>query len=370
MVDFECPVEKGQLISKALTYTSCWGPVKVDTVKIPTEITDNEILIKVKAVSINPVDILLHRLSLPFIGTYKKVVGGDYSGIVVKAGKDSGYDVGDAVYGYKSVPFSVNGTFTQYTVINTKTVLHCDLIPKGMLFEQAASLTCAAETGYGALKLGITKSYNNKDTLENSLNDKQVLIIGAGTSVGSYAVEFAKKYMKAKKIVVTCSLRSITKLENLGADVIVDYTQGERKTVNEVLKFVKENGKFDVVLDCVRNEIFMNYMDAILNIDCAYSQVYGCLTMNALTSSLFELIKPSFTRFKYALLYTLGFSTHPILSYKLHHDPAFSTVVHSVWESHKLETPIDSMFRGWTDYDRAIERVGLAKASGKVVCIL
>lgn len=375
--EYDCPVVNNKLISKALTYTSFWN-LGISNIPISLDIKDDEILVKVKAIAINPIDILLQRLSLFFIGSYRKVYGGDFSGIVIKSGLKSGYKIGDSVYGYRLAPLSIYGTFSQYIVINPKKVIHCDKIPKGMIFEQAASLSCVSATGFGVLKQGLTlngksKKITKNDDLENSLKGKKVFIIGSGTSVGSYALQFAKKYMNADKVVVTCASRSFNEIENLGADLIIDYTQGTYKTVNEILEYVKSNGKFDLIIDCVRNESFLDYLDLILKDsqnDGAYCQIYGSKSMKILTCNLFSIILPSFNSIKYKILEFLGLLKHNIFYYKLHYDPTFSSVINKMWKNGTLETPIDSIYRGWTDYEKAIQRVGSAKASGKVVCIL
>lgn len=368
----------GKLVSKALTYTSFWN-LGLSTVAVPVDILPEEILVKVKAVSINPIDVLLQRLSLFFVGSYRKVYGGDYAGVVVKAGKSTGYQTGDAVYGYRLAPFSSEGTFSQYIVINPKKVILCDKIPEGMLFEQAASLACTAATGYGVLKMGVTQAGKVKTPdLADALEGKNVLVIGAGTSVGSYAVEFAKKYMRAANVVATCSSRSLAKIENLGADVTIDYTQGNYASINQTLEFVKAKGKFDVVVDCVRNEIFLDYLDVILKDSTSddggssgsYCQVYGSKSMNLCSCSIFSIILPSYRSLKYSLLYSLGLLKHRLYCYKLGYDATFAPVVHSMWKAHLLDTPIDSVHRGWSNYAEAIHRVGTSKASGKVVCIL
>lgn len=372
--EFDSPMTAtGKLVSKALTYTSFWN-LGISTVSVPMDIKPEEILVKVKAVSINPIDILLQRLSLFFVGSYTKVYGGDYAGVVVKAGERAGYKTGDPVYGYRLAPFSSEGTFSQYIVINPKKVVLCDRIPDGMLFEQAASLACTAATGYGALKMGVTQDGKVKTPdLADALEGKNVLVIGAGTSVGSYVVEFAKKYMRAANVVVTCSSRSLAKVKNLGADVAIDYTQGEYARINQTLEFVKTKGKFDLIVDCVRDEIFLDYLDVILKdsvTEGAYCQVYGSKSMNISSCSIFSIILPSYRSIKYSLLYRLGLLKHRLYCFKIGYDATFAPVVHSMWKKHLLDTPIDSAYRGWSNYAEAIHRVGTAKAFGKVVCIL
>lgn len=370
----DCHAINGNFTSKALTYTSFWN-LKVSDIVISTDIKDDEILVRVKAVSINPIDILLHRLSIFFVGNRTKVLGGDYSGVVVKAGPQSGYEIGDSIFGYRLNPFSINGTYSQYIVINPKKVIFCHKIPKGMIFEQAASLSCACATGYGVIKLALTKGNINesKNDFKGALKGKRIFIIGAGTSVGSYAVEIAKKYMNADRVVVTCSSRSEHRLQTSGADLTIDYTLGNLNNLNEVLQMVKNEGKFDIIVDCIRNESYLDYLNVILKSPKeggAYSQVYGTYQLNLFNTSIISFILPSYQYLKHTIMYRLGQSEYPIYRFKLGYDKTFANVVDDLWNNSSLDTPIDSIFRGWTQYNLALHRVATAKASGKVVCIL
>jgi NADPH:quinone reductase-like Zn-dependent oxidoreductase len=371
---FDSPVVKGKLMSRALCYRSSWD-LSISKIPIPVDINEHQILVRVKAVSINPIDVLLLRFSLPFLGSRQKVVGGDYSGIVVKAGEKSRFSQGDSVYGYRLAPMSINGTFSEYIVVDPTKDIFCDNIPDGMIFEQAASTPCVAATGYGILKYGLHKGDNRriKESVEGALEGKKVFIIGAGTSVGSYAVEFAKKYMSAAKVVVTCSSRSEQRLEQSGADITINYTDGDAHNVNDILEFVKLHGKFDIIVDCVRNYSYMEYLHLILKDPKeggAYCTVYGVNAMNLYSCSIWSVILPNYEAVKYAVLYAFGYFKFPIYSFKLSYDPTLSSAIRKMWEAKEFQTPIDSIFRGWTQYDLALHRVGTSKASGKVVCII
>lgn len=364
----------GNILSKALCYSSSWD-LRVADIPLTNDLKQDQILVHVKAVSINPIDVLLQRFSLPIIGSRLKVVGGDYAGVVIKAGDESGFRKGDSVYGYRLAPLSINGTFSEYIVTTPKRDIFCDNIPHGMIYEQAASTPCVAATGYGVLKYALHKGDKSKikESVEKALEGKKVFIIGAGTSVGSYAVEFAKKYMKAEKVVVTCSSRSEQRLEQSGADVTFDYTEGDLHNVNEILEFVKLNGKFDIIIDCVRNYSYMEYLNLILkdpSENGAYCTVYGVNTMNIYSCSLWSVILPSFEAAKYSLLHLFGYFKFPIYTFKIGYDPTLSSVITKMWQAKEFQTPIDSIFRGWSQYDLAMHRVGTSKASGKVVCIL
>lgn len=356
--------------SKALTYHSYWD-LSVREVPVSLDIQPHEVVVKVHAVSINPVDVLSQSISLFFLGSYLKVVGSDFAGKVYKAGAKSKFKEGDLIYGFVLNTFSNKGTFSEYIVVDTKKAIFCDKIPTRMMFEQAAAIPCCTATAYGVLKQAMKKG--KKDYVKGGLEGKKLFVIGAGTSVGSYAVEIAKHYMHAKSIIVTCGIRSEQKLEHAGADMCIDYHQGNSENLNEVLEFVKLNGKFDMIIDCVRNDFYLSYLDSILKDPSeggTITQVYGSRAMNIKSASIFDHILPSFEYIKYKLLYLLGKTKFNVSQFKVSHDPTLDVVIREMWDMGRLDIPIDSIFRGWLQYRAAIDRVATSKSSGKVICIL
>lgn len=363
------------LTSKAVTYTTS-SKLSVSLISIPTDIGDDQILVRVKAVSINPIDAFFLRMSSYFACSKTKVIGGDYAGVVVKAGKVSGFQEGSSVYGYKLEPFTINGTFSQYITVTPRKDIFCEKIPDGMPFETAAATACVAATGYGVVKFGIHQGNNGRlnGNVEGSLVGKNIFIIGAGTSVGSFAVQFAKHYMRADQVVVTCSLNSAQRLRDTGADQTIDYRKGDAQNLTEVHKFVEANGKFDIIIECVGNTSYMDSLSEILKDpkteNGAYCTVYGINAMNLFTCSVWSLILPSFDSIKRSWKYSLGISKYPNHVFKLKYDPTAVIAINKMWDLKKLRTPIDSVLDGWDHYNAAIEKVGMSKASGKVVCTL
>ncbi|TID28396.1 hypothetical protein CANINC_002574 [Pichia inconspicua] len=358
------------ITSKALSYHNFWD-LSLRNVPVSLDIKPHEVVVKVHAVSINPTDIITQSISLFFIGSYLKVLGSDFAGEVYKAGARSKFKEGDSIYGFTLNPFSSKGTFSEYIIVDTKKAIFCDKIPRKMLCEQAAAIPCCTATAYGVLKTAIKRG--KKDYVKGALEGKKLLIIGAGTSVGSYAVEIAKNYMHADNIVVTCGIRSEQKLEHAGADLCIDYHQGNTQNVNEILEFVKLNGKFDLVIDCVRNDFFISYLDSILKDPeegGTITQVYGSRAMNIESATIFDHILPSWNYIKYKMLYLLGKFKFNVSQYKVSHDPTLNVVIREMWDMGRLDIPIDSIFRGWSQYDTAMHRVASSKAAGKVVCIL
>ena len=189
-----------------------------------------ELLIKVMAAGVNPVDWkiregrLQNRLKfpLPFIP------GWDVSGIVAGSGPGvTRFKEGDEVYAHPH--FSPNGAYAQYTVVQESEVAHK---PKSIDFVHAAAIPLCALTAWQALF----------DAAK--LDDGQtVLIHAAAGGVGTFAVQFAK--WQRARVIGTASGGNVEFIRTLGVDVPLDYMAAP---------FESEIRDVDVVLDTIGGE--------------------------------------------------------------------------------------------------------------------
>jgi NADPH:quinone reductase-like Zn-dependent oxidoreductase len=195
----------------------------------------DEVLIQVKAVSINPVDYKVKSGDLKMIvgSKFPKIIGSDFAGIVKEAGNESkSFKVGDRVYGSISIILRRPGTFSELIAINSKKLRH---IPDGMSFDEAASLPVAALTALNGLRrCKITTG-------------KNVLINGATGGVGHFAIQIAKA--KGAVVTATCSPGNAALATTLGADEIMGYGREDLS---------KTENKFDAILDAYGK---MEYQD-------------------------------------------------------------------------------------------------------------
>ena len=193
---------------------------------------DNEVLVRVKAAAVNPLDWHYMRGS-PYImrligaglGTPNDPrLGVDFAGTVEEVGsKVTQFNVGDEVFG------GANGAFAEYvTIAEDRGIV---LKPSNMSFEQAASVPIAAITALQGLRdIGQIKP------------GQKVLINGASGGVGTFAVQIAKSY--GAEVTAVCSGRNAEMVRSIGADHVIDYKQEE----------YTENGQqFDLILDMVGN---------------------------------------------------------------------------------------------------------------------
>jgi NADPH:quinone reductase-like Zn-dependent oxidoreductase len=213
---------------KAIVVHEYGGPdvLKLEDAPRP-EPKDDQVLIRVIAAGVNPVDAHVRTgKSAKFFGTALPfILGYDIAGIVEKAGtKISKLKVGDQVYAYVSL--DEGGGYAEYAVA---TEVEVAPKPKSLTFESAASVPLAALTAWQALI----------DAAKLSAG-QTVLIHGGSGGVGSFAIQIAKA--RGAKVIATASTANQDLLKQLGADVAIDYT---KQKFEDVAKDV------DVVLDTV-----------------------------------------------------------------------------------------------------------------------
>ncbi|XP_050103936.1 2-methylene-furan-3-one reductase-like isoform X2 [Malus sylvestris] len=197
------------------------------------EIKEDQVLIKVVAASLNPVD--FKRM----LGYFKDsdsspptVPGYDVAGVVVKVGsRVTKFKVGDEVYGdlnEKALdkPKKI-GSLAEYTAAEERVLA---LKPKNLSFVEAASLPLAIETAYEGL-----------ERVEFSAG-KSILVLGGAGGVGTHVIQLAKHMFGASKVAATASTKKLDPLRSLGADLAIDYTKENFEDLPE---------KFDVVYDAV-----------------------------------------------------------------------------------------------------------------------
>jgi NADPH:quinone reductase-like Zn-dependent oxidoreductase len=199
--------------------------LKREEIEKPTA-GDDEVLIKVSAASLNPLD--YHLLRHPFIRriliarTKSKITrpGRDVAGEVEAIGKSvTQFKPGDAVFG------SCGGAFAEYTCTSESALVKK---PDNVTFEQAAAVPVAAITALQGLR--------DKGHIQSG---QKVLINGASGGVGTFAVQIAKSF--GAEVTGVCSTRNVEMVRSIGADHVIDRTQ---------VDFTKSGQRYDLILDC------------------------------------------------------------------------------------------------------------------------
>jgi NADPH:quinone reductase-like Zn-dependent oxidoreductase len=221
---------------KAIVYQNFGSPdiLRFEEIDKPTP-ADNEVLIRVRAASVNPLDWKLMKGG-PFIlrlllGLGKSKIkrpGVDVAGQVEAVGRNvTQFKPGDEVFG------TCRGAFAEYAtsqaVPGMKSVLV--LKPANVTFDQAASAPVAALTALQGLR--------DKGRIRQG---QKVLINGAAGGVGTFAVQMAKSF--AANVTGVCSTTNVDMVRSIGADCVIDYTKED---------FTRSGQRYDLVLDCVGN---------------------------------------------------------------------------------------------------------------------
>lgn len=217
---------------KAVVYR-CYGPpdvLQIENIAKPVP-ADDEILVKIHAASVNPLDWHYMRGS-PYImrlGSGLGVpsdtsMGVDFAGTVEAVGTEvTKFKPGDEVFGGRG------GAFAEYVIVPEDRALA--LKPANMSFAQAASVPIAAITALQALR--------DKGQIKAGQN---VLINGASGGVGTFAVQIAKAF--GASVSGVCSTRNVEMVRSIGADHVFDYTRED---------YTESGQQFDLIIDMVGN---------------------------------------------------------------------------------------------------------------------
>jgi len=202
--------------------------LEITDVDIPAP-EPNQVLLQVKAASINPRDWLLMRGIYPFkklAEPFPIVLGSDMSGTVIEIGANvTTLKVGDDVFGMQPIRGKF-GAFAEYAVI-TESAL--SIKPPGISHAEAAAMPCAGMTSFQTIR-----------DLAKLMPGETILINGASGGVGTYAIQIAKSV--GAHVVAVCGPDNQVLCKNLGADETINY-----KTEN----FEKQHNKYDVVYDVI-----------------------------------------------------------------------------------------------------------------------
>jgi len=215
---------------KAIVYEEYGSPdvLELREVEKPTP-KDDEVLIKVYAVSVNSADVhllradpFMIRLSSGFLKPKNKIIGADIAGRVEAVGRNvKQFRQGDEVFG--DISGCGFGGFAEYVCAYENALVKK---PANMSFEEAAAVPMAAVTALQGLR--------SKGQIQPG---QKVLINGASGGVGLFAVQIAKAF--GAEVTAVCSTRNVDIVRSIGADHVIDYTQED---------FTQNGHRYDLIL--------------------------------------------------------------------------------------------------------------------------
>jgi len=226
----------------ALQYHCYGGPEVLHVERVPRLVpADDQLLVKVHAASVNPLDWhymrgepYVMRMSAGFGAPADPNMGVDFSGTVEAVGKSvTRFKAGDEVFGGRS------GALGEYLVVRESRAVA--LKPANVSHEQAAAVPVAALTALQALR--------EQGNLEPG---QKVLINGASGGVGTYAVQLAR--VMGAEVTGVCSARNAEMVRSLGADRVIDYTKED---------FTTGDTRYDLIVDNIGNHSVSDIVDVL-----------------------------------------------------------------------------------------------------------
>lgn len=213
--------------------------LKLEEIDIPL-VGEDQVLVKVHAVSLNPYDWhmmrgtpYLLRLQAGLFRPKNSGFGVDVAGRVEAVGKNvSEFQPGDEVFG------GSRGSLAEYVSVSQEKLVRK---PTDLTFEQAAAIPMA----------GVTALQGLRDKGQIAPGQK-VLIDGASGGVGTFAVQIAKSY--GAEVTGVCSTRNVEMVQSIGADHVIDYTQED---------FTQSGKRYDLILDAAGDHTLSEYRRAL-----------------------------------------------------------------------------------------------------------
>ncbi|MDE6289224.1 MAG: NADP-dependent oxidoreductase [Ureaplasma sp.] len=302
-------------------------------------VNNNEVLVKVKTMGVNPLDNMITTGQINPIIKYKlpTIAGNELVGEIIET-KSTKFKIGDRIY--SRLPINKIGAFAEYVALNEKDIA---LVPEYLNDEEAACIPLAALTAMQAFDL------------LNIEKDKIILITGASGSFGAIAVQLAKYF--GLYVIATGNEVSRNRLLNLGANEYYDY-----KNTN-IVDSIKD---VDYIIDAVGNKESLN--------------LFKCLKSGGTFVSLKGMPNKEFAErmgfggFKKMLFSIVG-KKYDNLAKKNNQKYRFLFVesngeqlqkVSKILEETKIQPTIDSVW-DFKDINKVMNKLVKGKSIGKVV---
>lgn len=315
--------------------------LEIRDVPLPV-LEDDEVLVRVKAAAVNPLDNMIIHGEVKLIVPYKMplIMGNEFSGIVEKTGKNTTrFKAGDKVYG--RMPLKKIGAFAQYAAIEESALA---LMPDYLSFEEAASIPLTALTAMQAFEIMQVKS------------GESIFISGGTGSLGAMAIPIAKSL--GLHVYTNGSKENEERVRKLGAERFIDY---KKENYVDVLTNV------DHVLDTLGDRELPNEFKVLKkggNLVSLRGLPNGRFAKRN-KMSLFKQILFQIAGRKYDKMAAKNKQTYDFIF--VHEDGKQLDRINQIFnKTHPIETSIDTIF-SLDQINEALSKVRNGKSKGKTI---
>ncbi|MDO8530195.1 MAG: NADP-dependent oxidoreductase [bacterium] len=217
---------------KAAQITQFGGPEVIEIVEIEKpKPLPGQVLVKVYASSINPIDYKVRQGMIPSM-KFPFTLGSDIAGVVTEIGEGvEGFAVGNKVYGQAISLAGASGAFAEFAAVSAKNIAK---MPDAIDFNEAAAMVLAGVSAVQALTEHI-----------KLVAGQRILIHGGAGGIGSITIQIAKHL--GAHVATTATGSGIEFVKKLGADEVIDY---------KVQKFEELLSGYDAVFDTIGGEVY------------------------------------------------------------------------------------------------------------------
>lgn len=314
--------------------------LEIRDIPVP-EITENEVLLKIRTAGVNPLDnMIIHgevKLIVPY--SFPLVMGNEFVGIVEQKGAAvTGFEVGDRVYG--RMPLKKIGAFAEYTAIDASAIAK---VPEYLSDEEAACVPLTALTALQAFDLMNPKA------------GETVFISGGTGSLGAMAIPVAKSF--GLTVITNGNGASEERVMKLGADRFIDYKKED---------YAKVLSDVDYVLDTLGDRELANEF-AILKKGGSLVSLRGLPNGEFATRSGMSFIKRMMFKMaggKYDKMAAAKEQKYFFIF--VHEDGAGLERISEIFKDTHLEASVDEVFT-LEDVNKALQKVASGGSKGKTI---
>ena len=294
---------------------------------------DDEVLVRVRASSVNPADWYsltgtpyVGRTAMGLLKPKSNRLGVDFAGTVEAVGKDvTQFRPGDEVFGGR------DGAFAEYLCVREERAVV--LKPANVAFEQAAAVPVAALTALQGLR--------DKGQIQPG---QKVLINGASGGVGTFAVQIAKAL--GAEVTGVCSTRNVDLVRSIGADHVIDYTRED---------FTRSDRRYDLMLDVAGSRSWSECR-RVLNPQATLA-IVGAPKGNRLIGPLSHVVKVRLAALP---------SSQKVVFFIAKFNKADMVVLRDLLEAGKVTPVVDRRYE-LSEIADALRYLGEGHAQGKIV---
>ena len=306
---------------------------------------DDEVLVRIKAAAVNPLDNMIIRGDVKLVVPYKMplIVGNEFSGVIEKTGKNAKrFKVGDRVYG--RMPLKKIGAFAEYAAIEESAIA---LIPEYLSYEEAASVPLTALTAMQAFEIMQVKA------------GETIFISGGTGSLGAMAIPIAKSL--GLHVYTNGSQENEERVRKLGAEKFIDY---KKENYVDVLADV------DHVLDTLGDRELPNEFKVLKrggNLVSLRGLPNGRFAKRN-NMSFFKQMLFKMAGRKYDKMAAMKNQTYDFIS--VHEDGKQLEKISEIFtKDHPIKTSIDTIFT-LDQINKAVAKVRQGKSKGKTIIVM